>query len=666
MSKLEDIIRKASQAYYTDGSSELSDPAFDKKLKELELENPNSPILTDVGHGYDIELDTTAGQRLPHRYGYIQGLTKAYNWAELDELYKCGKPCWCAPKMDGMSVVVYYKNGGIDLALTRGARDGSTGIDVTSKVSHIFKKNECILNSSSEFTGAIRGEIVMSFNNFEMYCDRYPLGLDGKKKPSNPRNTAAGIMNRKDVSKEDLELLDIVFYHIVGVEYIDQEFTTVSDDNIYNMMYTLCSLINPKYVVPIKQVILREHTLIDDTKELRDRRLRISRQDTRPLMKDVYPTDGLVFNCDCTLNTNSHEMRYKAQAFKFDSEVAVTHVEQVEWDMSKTRYAIPTVRMSPVQLAGTTVTFATGFNAQFIKENNIGPGTVVEIEKHGEIIPVINQVIQTSPDNAQMITVCPDCGHHLEWKGVHLVCVNENCSNAKRQDLLAWVNFLSPLDNFGDKLRMKYLTELLKHEDDVSVESLMNFLQHNGLRNDEISGTHDKLFANMIYKLRTSGLSWSQILQALNIPRFGEITCTKFAEYPAEIKRLADESTQLNPDYLRYLSELIGTANAQSCLDNRYKFYRINLIPNLENRVIQQSTNVENKGQVAITGSLSVKRAEFEQLCKQFGWVCGELKKTTSYLITNSPDSNSSKNQKADKFGVPKITEVEFRNKYLK
>lgn len=666
MSRLEDIIMKASQKYYEDGSSELSDSEFDHKLKELKKENPNSPILTDVGHGYDIDKDSNSGKRLPHRYGYIQGLTKAYNWSELDIVYKQGQQCWCAPKMDGMSIVVYYKDGIIELALTRGARDGATGIDVTDKVRYILEKNDCILNAVSEFTGAIRGEILMSFDNFNLYCERYPMGVDGKKKPSNPRNTAAGIMNRKEVSNEDLNLLDIIFYHIVGLEHIDADFTTHSYSSIFNMMCTLCNLINPKYVVPIRQITLKENSFLQDTVDLRDNQLRFIQNDLRPLMKDVYPTDGLVFNYDCILDKETHEIKYVAQAFKFDSEIAITHVEQVEWEMSKTRYAIPTVRMSPIQLAGTTVTFATGFNAQFIKENNIGPGTCVEIEKHGEIIPVINQVIQTSPDNAQMISFCPDCGHPLEWKGVHLVCVNENCSNAKRQDLLAWVNFLAPLDNFGDKLRMKYLTELLKHEDDVSVESLMNFLQHNGLRNDEISGTHDKLFANMIYKLRASELSWSQILQALNIPRFGEITCTKFAEYPAEIKRLADESTELNAGYTRYLSELIGTANAQSCLDNRYKFYRINLIPNLENRVIQQSTNVENKGQVAITGSLSVKRAEFEQLCKQFGWVCGELKKTTSYLITNLPDSNSSKNQKADKFGVPKITEVEFRNKYLK
>lgn len=666
MSRLEDIIMKASQKYYEDGSSELSDSEFDHKLKELKKENPNSPILTDVGHGYDIDKDSNSGKRLPHRYGYIQGLTKAYNWSELDIVYKQGQQCWCAPKMDGMSIVVYYKDGIIELALTRGARDGATGIDVTDKVRYILEKNDCILNAVSEFTGAIRGEILMSFDNFNLYCERYPMGVYGKKKPSNPRNTAAGIMNRKEVSNEDLNLLDIIFYHIVGLEHIDADFTTHSYSSIFNMMCTLCNLINPKYVVPIRQITLKENSFLQDTVDLRDNQLRFIQNDLRPLMKDVYPTDGLVFNYDCILDKETHEIKYVAQAFKFDSEIAITHVEQVEWEMSKTRYAIPTVRMSPVTLAGTTVTFATGFNAQFIKENNIGPGTVIEVEKHGEIIPVINQVIQTSPDNAQMINFCPDCGHPLEWKGVHLVCVNENCSNAKRQDLLAWVNFLAPLDNFGDKLRMKYLTELLKHEDDVSVESLMNFLQHNGLRNDDISGTHDKLFANMIYKLRASELSWSQILQALNIPRFGEITCTKFAEYPAEIKRLADESTELNAGYTQYLSELIGIANAQSCLDNRYKFYRINLIPNLENRVIQQSTNVENKGQVAITGSLSVKRAEFEQLCKQFGWVCGELKKTTSYLITNSPDSNSSKNQKADKFGVPKITEVEFRNKYLK
>lgn len=665
MSKLEDIIKKASQDYYTDGSSELSDPEFDRKLRALELENPNSPILTDVGHGYDIELDSNAGQRLPHRYGYIQGLTKAYNWSELDNVYKENQSCWCAPKMDGMSIVVYYTTGVVDLALTRGARDGATGIDVTKKVKYILEKNQCILNSSSEFTGAIRGEIVMSYDNFNKYCEKYPLGMDGKKKPSNPRNTAAGIMNRKDVSKEDLSFLDIIFYHIVGVEYIDPEFTTVSDDSIHNMMYSLCSLISGKYIVPIKEVILHEDSLVEDAKDLRDNRLYVQTFEGRRLMKDVYPTDGLVFNHACILDIQSHEMRYTAQAFKFESEVAVTRVEQVEWDMSKTRYAIPTVRMSPVSLAGTTVTFATGFNAEFIQKNNIGPGTIVEVEKHGEIIPVINQVIQTSPDNAQMITFCPDCGHPLQWKGVHLACVNEQCSNAKRQDLLAWVNFLSPLDNFGDNLRMKYLTEMMKNEDDVSVESLMKVLKYiwKGL---EPSGSQDVLFNNMITNLTESTLSWSQILQALNIPRFGEITCSKFAKYPKEIRKLADKSEELSKEYERHLSDIIGAANAQSCLDNRYKFYRINLIPNLENRLIRQSVSVEDKGQIAITGSLSVKRSEFERMCKQFGWTCGELKKTTSFLVTNSPDSSSSKNKKADKFGVPKITEVEFRNKYLK
>lgn len=668
MSRLEDIIKKASQKYYEDGSSELSDSEFDHKLKELKKENPNSPILTDVGHGYDIGKDSNPGKRLPHRYGYIQGLTKAYNWNELDNVYKNGQECWCAPKLDGMSIVVYYKDGIIDLALTRGARDGATGIDVTDKVRYILEKNDCILNAVSEFTGAIRGEILMSFDNFKLYCERYPMGVDGKKKPSNPRNTAAGIMNRKEVSNEDLNLLDIIFYHIVGLEHIDADFTGHSYSSIFNMMCTLCDLMNPKYVVPIRQITLKENSFLQDTVDLRDNQLRFIQNDLRPLMKDVYPTDGLVFNHDCILDKETHEIKYIAQAFKFDSEIAITHVEQVEWEMSKTRYAIPTVRMSPVTLAGTTVTFATGFNAQFIKENNIGPGTVVEVEKHGEIIPVINKVIQTTPDNAQMITFCPDCGHRLTWRGVHLICENENCSNAKRQDLLAWVNFLSPLDNFGDKLRMKYLTDLLKNEEDVSVESLMKVLSHTNISTYSVSGAQDILFIEMLQNLISSKLTWAQILQSLNIPRFGEITCEKFSQYSDDIWKLADDTFDIDYNYVRHLVSIIGDANTQSILDNRTKFYRINLIPNLSTRISQNNgkLSVQERGQIAITGTLSIKRAEFEKLCKQFGWTCGELKKTTAFLVTNTPDSNSSKNAKADKFGVKKITELDFRNKYLK
>lgn len=666
MSRLEDIIKKASQKYYEDGSSELSDSEFDHKLKELKKENPNSPILTDVGHGYDIDKDSNSGKRLPHRYGYIQGLTKAYNWSELDNVYKNGQECWCAPKLDGMSIVVYYKDGIIDLALTRGARDGATGIDVTDKVRYILEKNDCILNAVSEFTGAIRGEILMSFDNFKLYCERYPMGVDGKKKPSNPRNTAAGIMNRKEVSNEDLNLLDIIFYHIVGLEHIDTDFIRHSYSSIFNMMCTLCNLINPKYVVPIRQITLKENSFLQDAVDMKENQLRFVQDDLRPLMKDVYPTDGLVFNHDCILDTETHEIKYVAQAFKFDSEIAITHVEQVEWEMSKTRYAIPTVRMSPVTLAGTTVTFATGFNAQFIKENNIGPGTVIEVEKHGEIIPVINKVIQTSLDNAQMVTLCPDCGHRLTWKGVHLICENENCSNAKRQDLLAWVNFLSPLDNFGDKLRMKYMTELLKNEEDVSVESLMKVISETNILSYPVSGAQDELFVKMIHNLITCKLSWSQILQSLNIPRFGEITCDKFSKYTDDILKLSSKEFHIDSTYFNRLVSIIGAANAQSIVDNRDKFYRIALIPNLSNRINNDEDTVEEKGQIAITGTLSVKRTEFEQLCKQYGWSCGELKKTTAFLVTNTPDSNSSKNAKADKFGVPKITEIEFRNKYLK
>lgn len=661
MSKLEDIIKRASQKYYEDGSSELSDPEFDKKLNELKEENPNSPLLTDVGHGYDIDLDTTSGQRLPHKYGYIQGLTKAYKWSELDEEFK-GCPLYCAPKMDGMSVVVYYSQDNISLALTRGARDGATGIDVTDKVKHILRKNSC-RPTGTQFTGAIRGEIMMSYNNFDTYCNRYPMGLDGKKKPSNPRNTTAGIMNRKDVKSEDLELLDIIFYHVVGFEISDQFNADTYNklDPFDSMMLLLCDVVgDPRYVVPIMKTTLDEATLDAETQSLRN-----SLRWSSDPVQQIYPTDGLVFNRSVQWDSETSEVTYVAQAFKFESEIAQMTVQDVEWEMSKTRYAIPTIRMEPTELAGTTVTFATGLNAEFIQKNDIGPGTIVEVEKHGEIIPFVNRVVSTVEGNASMITTCPDCGHVLGWKGVHLHCNNSNCSNAKRQDLLSWVNFLSPLDNFGDKLRMKYLTNLLKNEEDVSVESLMKVLDNTKISDYSVFGTQDKLFIDMLHNLITCKLTWSQILQALNIPRFGEITCDKFGQYPECILEIADKSSDIDSKYLKYLSDLIGYANAQSIVENRYKFYRIKLIPNLSSRIVNVKTECK-KGQIAITGSLSVKRSDFEKLCTEFGWSCGELKKSTSFLVTNTPDSKSSKNMKADKFGVTKITEIEFINRYLK
>ena len=150
---------------------------------------------------------------------------------------------------------------------------------------------------------------------------------------------------------------------------------------------------------------------------------------------------------------------------------------------------------------------------------------------------------------------------------------------------------------------------------------------------------------------------------ALNVPRLGDKTRARLAQYPGVVKRILEEAdTTNNPYNLLDLNGFIGDANAEAIRNNLWKFRRLRYIWNR----IQLHTSEDIRGRVAITGKLSVPRKVFEKELSSAGWTCGDITKDTKYLITDDPNSTSSKNQKADKLGIVKITEEEFRQQYMR
>ena len=646
MSKLENIIKQASQKYYSDGSSEYTDAEFDKMLSDLKEENPESKLLSDVGHGYDINKDSTYGVRRKHKYGDIIGLEKCHNWKELRAEFKDEESIYyVTPKIDGMSIVCYIKDGKLDMALTRGSRDGDTGIDVTDKVKYITDFYH-MFHFIYPFTGAIRGEIVMSQEKFDDITKKYPQGFDGKKPFSNPRNTTAGIMNRKEYDKSDLEYLNILFYYVVGAENdeffkkLDTESYTWMANWLYNNIYVDC--IVPMYTTKLQEDTFEEKmTCIKEILDLSNFGL------------ESFPTDGLVINKTLQYHESTGEISYDAQAFKFPAESCKTKVTNVIWNLSKTHYLIPIVEVEPVQLSGTSVTYATGFNADWIEMNKISKGATVTITKSGEIIPYILNVepAEEFPDSF-LPTICPECGHKLEREGVHLVCTNEQCPNALRQDVMEWVNHLVPMDNFGDKLRCTYLHRMLG--DDFTVENLMAKVSDGYTARG--SSIQDNMFYDFLRKLASDTFTLHQSLEALNVPRLGEITSQKLSLHKDVVEQLISD----NEFPMNALIKIVGQATAISILQNRWKFKRLNFI---WNRI--ECYDTEFKGKVAITGKLSVKRKEFENELKAHGYLPSNISKDCKFLVTDNPNSTSSKNQQAAKWGIQKITEAEFRQKYL-
>lgn len=658
MNSLERELRLAAQLYYQDGSSFLSDEEFDKKGQQLKEIDPDNSIFKEPSWGYSIDSDTTPGKRCPHRYERITGLDKAYEYSDIPKDFRV-KTLYAMPKLDGMSIAMYYEDSKLVQALTRGNYD--EGIDVTDKVRLIVGDRLLTQN----FTGGTRGEIIMSKEHYDQYCLEHE---DAK----NPRNSVAGIINSKEITS-DIKYLDVVVYTVLADEA--QKIESANDvswhsNNIGFLESQYFLETNYEHYAPATALTyLDESTTIPKCENMFNHFI-----ETYP-----YEVDGVVVSMPTISIDRNGIFDYKEIAIKFRSEIAWTKVTRIDWQMSRTHYAIPVINVEPVELDGATITKCSGFHAHYIKEMDIKPGTIVEIERHGQVIPYVNKVIQNVDGPSSIISKCPECGELLEWDGCHLKCNNPYCGNAVIQDLMIWLNNIAPLDNFGDKLRLKFLRKYLGN--DLSVESVMKSNELKGMCNlykemspSPLVSKQLLLFSEMCDKLFTQSVPLVNALRALNIPRLGDKTCEKLSMNLGLINRIYEASASSDHEddnstgivdgpLVDDIRNYIGAANGASIVSNMEKFSRLKYI---YSRIVQEvSTTASSNGRVAITGKLSVKRSDFEKELKAHGWMVGDISKETDFLITDNPDSSSSKNKKADQWGITKITESEFRYKYL-
>lgn len=631
MTELERKIQEAAKLYYTDGTSPYTDEEFDALVDELRLTQPNSELFR-TGWGYSPQSDTTAGAKIRHKYARAGSLNKCHNLKELG--WSASDEVDASLKLDGLSVILYYVNSMLTRAVTRG--DGEVGIDITEKVRVICPPLQKV--HISGFTGAVRGEILMAYDVFEKYKAKHP-------EAKNPRNTAAGLINAKELSAE-LNNLDIVVYFVVAYE-------GAAVNSVSEMRKLIAMLFDSEFVVV--NSLLPSNALTSDGAFQGEMEFLRDKWYTR------YPADGIVLTR--VIRGSTGVCFADAKAFKFPAESKVTTVKAVEWNMSKTRYAVPRVEVEPVELSGTSVGFATGYHAEFIEKNNIGVGAKVTVRKSGEIIPQILDVVEYG-ELAQLPTTCPVCGSELKRNGVHLVCVNAACQNASFQDLLIWMQQLAPVDGLKDALILKFLNEMKSEKmlTDLTVEDVMLAVPR--LTTSDTKSQFN-LFATMWNKLHepTSKFPLVSALRALNIPRIGEITSAKLAQFPDLVEASFYAGSNFGYDLVCALQAAIGEANTESWVSNHSKIRRLGIIHEFIDW--SEPSASADKGKVAITGKLSVKRSDFEKELRSAGYTPGDISKDTKFLITDDPLSSSSKNKKADQWGIVKITEDQFRSKYM-
>lgn len=360
-SSLENIIKTNAKAYYTTGEQKISDEVFDAIVDKVKEDNPDSEVLT-TGWSYKPESDN----KIKHKYCHIGSLEKITEVNKIiEKLGRSEQLYTISAKLDGLSCVLYYEKGKLVKALTRG--DGEYGVDITEKIQYINGVPQQI--ADFDFTGAVRGELLISKDIFTHYLKEHP-------EAKNPRNTAAGLINGNlETVKDDLCYITLYVYTVIANE------NNATSNYSFVRMYNNWLLDNFNYVVPYTYLFDSD---IDNTVLL----------NLREKYSEDLPIDGLVITKDIVEIDNRGVNKYKQIAFKFQDEIKIAIVKHIEWTMSKHNAYIPVVVFEePIELEGTQVKKATGYNAKWILDMNIHKGSVVVVRKAHQIIPQIVEVI---------------------------------------------------------------------------------------------------------------------------------------------------------------------------------------------------------------------------------------------------------------------------------
>ena len=598
--KLEKEIIDAAQAYYegkTDRDKKLygfTDAEFDLLVEKLRKVSPDNPLLSTPGWGYIVDPK----RKVQHIGSTVGSLDKI----KYPEPISTDNTI-ITPKLDGSSIVLYYRNGKLIEALTRG--NGSIGMSCLKKMRYLTSNVKVTENGLI----SIRGEIIIP--------NSYYAELIAREIPS-PRNYANGIINRIEAD-EDIKMLRFIPYTI----------------RIYNRMINKKEMFELLSSWGFKRIPYR-----DDSKDLKQ---------LFEHWSEKFPIDGLVITKNNTEFTPLDEsegtftIEESAIAYKFESKRAQVTVGSIEWQVGDTGRIIPVIKLSkPIFLSEANIVSITAHNATQVKEKSIGEGARITIERVNLVIPYLVSVDSPS-DKVELPEYCPDCGKPLEWKNMDLYCPYQYCPTKQMAIIKSILEVCGIPEGFGDKLLEKWVNG-------GTVYDVIENAHSGRIPIDSNHSHYEKLEAKLmdnLYKKFKKGFTYQEFWKMIRIQGLGDSASKK-------LKHTDPRKTE-NFNSLNLPSNVIDE------LDRTYDFWSIIAkdIPFIEH-VEQQK---EIRMSVVVTGPVSMPRNKFEDLLVDNGV---ELKKAVSrkisYLICNDTNKDSDKLQEASKFGIPIVNEDQFFN----
>ena len=647
MKQLVEKLNQASESYYNGKGELMTDYEWDSmfdQLKSLEEETgvvlPDSPTNT-------VSEDSISGQKEEHEFAALS-LAKTKQVSELVK-WADGKPIWMSWKLDGLTLVVTYDEGKLTKIVTRG--NGHIGTNITRLAPAI----KGVLPTISEKGHlVIRGEAVISYADFE----RFLIETEGDY--ANPRNLASGSLTLKDVDEVKQRRIQWI------------PFTLVYTEKDINSWGERMQFLDEMGFQTVERVDIQQPTTDNIQADIDAFTLKVT-QNVNP-----FPVDGLVITYDDTQfastgSVTGHHATRAGFAFKWQDEHADTTLDHIEWSCAASTIT-PVAIFEPVELEGTTVRRASLCNISECERLGIGgKGTKLQVIKANKIIPKIIKITE-SIGVLEIPKTCPVCdasAHIIEsesgTKTLH--CSNPDCT---AKQLKKFTRFVSKdgldIDGISEQTVSTFINEgwIKEYADFYHLKDFAHQII-------TLEGFGRKSVHNLLESIEKSRQTDARhFLFALNIPLCGGDVCKRLLGRYHLNQLIETARTSLFDDEFASIDGIGPEKSARfiEWFHNDKNFERVTHL--LKELTIQEEekgeTGTKCEGQTfVITGDVHhyKNRNELKAYIEsQGGKVTGSVSKSTTYLINNDAESQSTKNKKAHQLGIAIITEEQFMQQF--
>ena len=637
MNELVALLNRYATEYYTSDNPSVSDSEYDRlyrELVELEAAYPDQVLADSPTHRVGGKV-LDGFEKYSHQYP-LYSLQDAFSREELEAFdarvrKELPQPTYiCELKIDGLSISLTYEKGILVVGATRG--DGSVGENITENLKRV---KDIPLTLPEELDITVRGECYMPRASFDQV--NQARQENGEPEFANPRNAAAGTLRQLDTAVVAKRNLATFLYQEASPSTRD------SQEKVLEHLEQLGFVVNPKRI--LAKSIDEIWDFIQEVGQERE--------------KLPYDIDGVVIKVNDLAGQEELGFTVKAPkwaiAYKFPAEEKEAQLLSVDWTVGRTGVVTPTANLTPVQLAGTTVSRATLHNVDYIAEKDIRKDDTVIVYKAGDIIPAVLRVVESkrvSEEKLDIPTNCPSCDSqllHFEDE-VALRCINPRCPAQIMEGLIHFASRdAMNITGLGPSIVEKlFAANLVKDVADIYRLKEEDFLLLEGVKEKSAS----KLFQAIQASKENSA---EKLLFGLGIRHVGSKASQLLLQHFHSIENLA----QAEPEEVASI-ESLGSVIAQSL----QTYFATEGSKILLDELKEAGVNLDYKGQtvvadaalsgltVVLTGKLErLTRSEAKSKLESLGAkVTGSVSKKTNLVVAGA--DAGSKLQKAQELGI--------------